>query len=195
MHNAQHGFRTAMSTMTAILQYINAAEQAQELKLPIHRSSLDMTKAFDTVSKNAMMIAWLRLGVPLDIALWLVELDRSGVTMVRTSAAKKAWKDRHYQGIQAPGNLYSASMRPISPNQLLSAVLTEAFDAERGTGQGDVTSPLCWTALFDILLRMLDAVDRDPFMCRGANERLYCAGETAFADDMESTTATNTAMQ
>eukprot|EP01041_Mallomonas_annulata_P042122 gene42122-biopygen5635 len=195
MHNAQHGFRTAMSTMTAILQYINAAEEAQELKLPIHRSSWDMTKAFDTVSKNAMMIAWLRLGVPLDIALWLVELDRSGVTIVRTPAAKKAWKDRHYQGIQAPGNLYSASMRPITPNQLLSAVLAEAFDAERGTGQGDVTSPLCWTALFDILLRMLDAVDRDPFMCRGANGRLYCAGETAFADDMESTTATNTAMQ
>eukprot|EP01041_Mallomonas_annulata_P006771 gene6771-biopygen3259 len=174
---------------------LDSAEEAQELKLPIHRSSWDMTKAFDTVSKNAMMIAWLRLGVPLDIALWLVELDRSGVTMVRTPAAKKAWKDRHYQGIQAPGNLYSASMRPISPNQLLSAVLAEAFDAERGTGQGDVTSPLCWTALFDILLRMLDAVDRDPFMCRGANGRLYCAGETAFADDMESTTATNTAMQ
>eukprot|EP01041_Mallomonas_annulata_P042177 gene42177-biopygen8671 len=115
--------------------------------------------------------------------------------MVRTPAAKKAWKDRHYQGIQTPDNLYSASMRPISPNQPLSAVLVEAFDAERGTGQGDVTSPLCWTALFDILLRMLDAADRDPFMCRGANGRLYRAGETAFADDMESTTATNTAMQ
>eukprot|EP01041_Mallomonas_annulata_P008426 gene8426-biopygen4060 len=195
MHNAQHGFRTAMSTMTAILQYINAAEEAQELKLPIHRSSWDMTKAFDTVSKNAMMTAWLRLGVPLDIAMWLVELDRSGITMVRTPAAKTAWKDRHYQGIQAPANLYSASMRPISPNQLLSAVLAEAFDAERGTGQCDVTSPLCWTALFDILLRMLNAVDRDPFMCRGANGRLYRAGEMAFADDMESTTATNTAMQ
>eukprot|EP01041_Mallomonas_annulata_P042124 gene42124-biopygen5666 len=111
MHNAQQGFRTAMSTMTAILQYVNAVEEAQELKLPIHRSSWDMTKAFDTVSKNAMMLAWLRLGVPMDIALWLVELDRSGVIMVRTPAAKKAWKDRHYQGIQAPGNLYSASMR------------------------------------------------------------------------------------
>eukprot|EP01041_Mallomonas_annulata_P042181 gene42181-biopygen8940 len=86
-------------------------------------------------------------------------------------------------------------MRPISQNQLLSAVLVEAFDAERGTGQGDVTSPLCWTALFDILLRMLDAADRDPFMCRGANGRLYRAGETAFVDDMESTTATNMAMQ
>eukprot|EP01041_Mallomonas_annulata_P042113 gene42113-biopygen4325 len=56
-------------------------------------------------------------------------------------------------------------------------------------------SPLCWTALFDILLRMLDAADKDPFMCRGANGRLYRAGETAFADDMESTTATNMAMQ
>eukprot|EP01041_Mallomonas_annulata_P042131 gene42131-biopygen6183 len=156
-----------------------------------------MTKAFDTVSKNAMMMAWLRLGVPRDIALWLVELDRSGVAMLRTPAAKKAWKDRHYQGIQAPGNLYSDSMRPISQNQLLSAVLVEALDAERGMGPGDVTtSPLCWTALFDILLHMLDAAGRNPFMRRGANGgRLYRAGDTAFADDMESMTATNMAMQ
>eukprot|EP01041_Mallomonas_annulata_P042301 gene42301-biopygen24929 len=60
-----------MSTMTATLQYINALEDARESGQPIHRSSWDMSKAFDTVSKPAMMIAWLRLGVPEQIATWL----------------------------------------------------------------------------------------------------------------------------
>eukprot|EP01036_Dinobryon_divergens_P062163 gene62163-biopygen49220 len=163
--------------------------------MPIHRSSWDMSKAFDTVSKNAMMIAWLRLGVPLDIALWLVELDRSGVTVVRTPAARRAWKDMHYQGVRAAVGRYSRNMQPMTPNALLSAILVEAFEAERGTGQGDVTSPLCWTALFDILLKMLDSIDADPFQCRGAAGVLYSAGETAFADDMESTAKTNKGMQ
>eukprot|EP01041_Mallomonas_annulata_P001235 gene1235-biopygen592 len=160
LHPAQHGYRTALSTMTAILQYVNAAEEAQELKVPIHRSSWDMSKAFDTVSKNAMMISWLRLGVSIDIALWLVELDRSGVTVVRSPAARRAWKD----------------MTPMMPNALLGAILVEAFEAERGTRQGDVTSPLCWTALFDILLKMLDNIDCEPFSCRGAEGTLYSIG-------------------
>eukprot|EP01041_Mallomonas_annulata_P042200 gene42200-biopygen10916 len=62
-----------------------------------------------------------------------------------------------------------------------------SFEAERGTGQGDVTSPLCWTVLFDILLKMLDNIDCEPFSCRAEEGTLYSAGETAFADDMEST--------
>eukprot|EP01036_Dinobryon_divergens_P061797 gene61797-biopygen28290 len=81
-----------MSTMTATLQYINALEDARETGQPIHRSSWDMSKAFDTVSKPAMMIAWLRLGVPEQIATWLVGLDMDGVTIVRTPSARRAWQ-------------------------------------------------------------------------------------------------------
>eukprot|EP01036_Dinobryon_divergens_P061916 gene61916-biopygen33085 len=150
------GFTNKMSTMTATLQYINALEDARESGQPIHRSSWDMSKAFDTVSKPAMMIAWLRLGVPEQIATWLVGLDMDGVTIVRT------------------------------PN---------AFKAELGTGQGDVSSPMCWNALFDILLVMLEQSDQTPYYCRGATGNMYKSGETAFADDMESTSATNSGMQ
>eukprot|EP01034_Spumella_vulgaris_P032827 gene32827-40519_t len=88
-----------------------------------------MSKAFDTVSKPAMMIAWLRLGVPEQIATWLVGLDMDGVTIVRTPSARRAWQQAHYQGI------------------------------------------------------------------RGAAGNRYKSGETAFADDMESTSATNSGMQ
>eukprot|EP01041_Mallomonas_annulata_P004545 gene4545-biopygen2155 len=154
-----------------------------------------MSKAFDRVSKISMMIAWLRLGIPIDIALLLVELDRSGVTVLRTPAARRAWKDMNYQGIKAATGRYSRNMTLMAPNALLSAILVEAFEAERGTGQGDVTSPLCWTALLSILLKKLDTIDCGPFSCRGSEGMLHSAGETAFADDMSSAAKTNQGMQ
>eukprot|EP01041_Mallomonas_annulata_P042116 gene42116-biopygen5038 len=86
-----------------LVPYINALEDAKETGRPIHRSSWDMSKAFDTVSKPAMMIAWLRLGVPQNIADWLVGLDLQGVTIVRTPLARQAWLRVNYQGFRAPG--------------------------------------------------------------------------------------------
>eukprot|EP01036_Dinobryon_divergens_P061913 gene61913-biopygen32964 len=73
--------------------------------------------------------------------------------------------------------------------------MIDAFKAELGTGQGDVSSPMCWNALFDILLVMLEQSDQTPYYCRGATGNMYKSGETAFADDMESTSATNSGMQ
>eukprot|EP01041_Mallomonas_annulata_P042180 gene42180-biopygen8863 len=78
LHPAQHGFRNKFSTMTATLQYINVLEDIREQGKPIHRFSWDMSKAFDTVSKNAMTMAWLRLGVPIDVTTWLVGFDQEG---------------------------------------------------------------------------------------------------------------------
>eukprot|EP01034_Spumella_vulgaris_P028247 gene28247-35072_t len=178
LNPAQHGFRNKMSTMTATLQYINALEDAKETGRPIHRSSWDMSKAFDTVSKPAMMIAWLRLGVPHNIAEWLVGLDLQGVTIVRTPLARQAWLRANYQGFRAPGNNFSRNMRPMTNNQELCKQIIDTFLAELGTGQV-----------------MLDNCDRDPYWCRGAKGNMYTTGETAFADDMESTSATNKGMQ
>eukprot|EP01041_Mallomonas_annulata_P042159 gene42159-biopygen7644 len=148
LNAAQHGF---CSTMTATLQYINVLEDAKEQGKPIHRSSWDMSKAFDTVSKNAMTLAWLRLGVPMDVTEWLVGLDQEGVTIVRTPKAKLAWKLSNYQGFRAKQENYSHNMQPMTENQAIRNGIVEAFLAELGTGQGDVASPLCWNALFDIL--------------------------------------------
>eukprot|EP01036_Dinobryon_divergens_P062140 gene62140-biopygen47474 len=141
------------------------------------------------------MIAWLRLGVPHNIAEWLVGLDLQGVTIVRTPLARQAWLRANYQGFRAPGNNFSRNMRPMTNNQELCKQIIDTFLAELGTGQGDVASPMCWNALFDILLVMLDNCDRDPYWCRGAKGNMYTTGETAFADDMESTSATNKGMQ
>eukprot|EP01041_Mallomonas_annulata_P042126 gene42126-biopygen5934 len=192
LNAAQHGFRNKMSTMTATLQYINSLEDARESGQPIHRSSWDMSKAFDTVSKPAMMIAWLRLGVPEQIATWLVGLDMDGRL---TPSARRAWQQAHYQGIRAGENNYTQKMRPMTRHQLLCVHMIDAFKAELGTGQGDVSSPMCWNALFDILLVMLEHSDQTPYYCRGATGNMYKSGETAFADDMKSTSATNSGMQ
>eukprot|EP01041_Mallomonas_annulata_P042294 gene42294-biopygen23782 len=154
-----------------------------------------MSKAFDTVSKPAMMIAWLRLGVPEQIATWLVGLDMDGATIVRTPSARRAWQQAHYQGIRAGEHNYTQKMRPMTRHQLLCVHMIDAFKAELGTGQGDVSSPMCWNALFDILLVMLEQSDQTPYYCQGAAGNMYKSGETAFADDMESTSATNSGMQ
>eukprot|EP01041_Mallomonas_annulata_P042162 gene42162-biopygen7790 len=173
-----------MSTMKATLQYINALEDARESGQPIH-----MSKAFDTVSKPAMMIAWLRLGVPEQIATWLVGLDMDGVTIVRTPSARRAWQQAHYQGIRAGEHNYTQKMRPMTCHHLLCVHMIDAFKAELGTGQRDVSSPMCWNALFDILLVILEQSDQTPYYCRDATRNMYKSGETAFADDMESISA------
>ena len=64
--------------------HINGLEDAEELCHEIHRTSYDMKKAFDSVSKQFMLLAWCRLGVALDVAMWQVSMNINGTTVVRT---------------------------------------------------------------------------------------------------------------
>ena len=75
---------------------------------------------------------------------------------------------------------------PVSTTSPIEALL-KAFTATRGTGQGDVTSPTCWLALFDILLLALhrDSVSSTTTrLVRGGGNSSYAAHETAYADDL-----------
>jgi len=87
-----------------------------------------MKKAFDSVSKPLILL-WQRLGVTIEIAPWLVDLDEAGFTFVRTRFALERWDLHGLLGVQ-----------PF------------AFNPERGTGQGDIHSPFTWLAVFDVLL-------------------------------------------
>ena len=66
--------------------------------------------------------------------------------------------------------------------------LVEAFSGERGTGQGDVTSPTCWIAIFDILLTALRLDDEadilEQTLQRSGPTESHRTGDRAFADDM-----------
>ena len=194
LNSAQHGYSAHLSTMTASLLHINLLEDAMDRNNELHTSSYDLSKAFDSVSKNVMRMAWRRLGVPTEIVEWLVEMDIKGVTVVRTPFAAQEWDKHTYHAVQLP----VGSQSPLEPTMSPVEALLEAFTAERGTGQGDVTSPTCWLALFDILLLALhrDNLSRHTtrLVRRGGNIS-YAAHETAYADDMHAGSYTATDIQ
>ena len=67
LHCAQNAYLRNKGTNSASLLFINMLETAESDKTPAHRTSYDMSRAFDSVSKNIMRIAWLRLGVRIEI--------------------------------------------------------------------------------------------------------------------------------
>ncbi len=154
--------------MTASTLFINTLEDAIEKGQPLHTCTWDITKAFDSVSKNVMKLAWTRLGVPDDWVQWIVGMDEKGTTTVRTPHAVDIWNKRGASGLSRRSrprkkhshNVYDKFRCPGTvPRQDTEDYQQEAtgpgFHAVRGTGQGDVTSPTCWAAIFDILLTAL----------------------------------------
>ena len=183
LNESQHGYSAQRGTYTAMLQHLNLLEDAIEYGLPLHSKTWDMHKAFDSVSKNLMRMAWHRAGVPLDIAQWLAEIDINGVTVIKSNHALNTWVKRGYAGVCQPGAQASFT----------GAV--ESFSAKRGTGQGNVPSPACWNLVFDILLTMLNRDDTPPRYVRGRDNISYAARETAFADDLHSMASSHTVLQ
>ena len=61
---SQHGFRANHGTDSASLLLIDALEHAKETHTACLVSSWDIRRAFDSISKPALQMAWTRLGVP-----------------------------------------------------------------------------------------------------------------------------------
>ena len=55
-------------------------ETAKEMQCDLYMSSWDIKRAFDRVPKQLLIFAWVRLGVPPDVAECLVNIDRWGKT-------------------------------------------------------------------------------------------------------------------
>ena len=164
--------------------HINGLEDAEELGHELHRTSYDMKKAFDSVSKSLMLLAWQRLGVPYDVAQWLVSMDINGVTVVKTPYSLHIWEQLMYYSIRTPIDKPDGYTTATEDSTLI-----DAFDAIRGTGQGDVTSPTCWVAVMDILLTALRRADNariDKIYYRSDGPEVYRSEETSYADDLES---------
>eukprot|EP01042_Synura_sphagnicola_P036407 gene36407-biopygen4424 len=161
----QHGYLPKRGTDTANLQLLNTLESAWDEQRPLYGCSWDMKKAFDSVSKPLILLCWQRLGVPLAIAQWLVDLDEAGYTIVRTPFALKRWDLQGLAGAQQ-----------------------FAFNPKRGTGQGDIHSPFTWLAVFDVLLTMLENTPTSDhhFLLRRPDGSHYAARDICFADDLQS---------
>ena len=84
LSESQHAFRRGRGTYTANLQLQNAMETAWQRRTKLYGSSWDIKKAFDSVSKAIIRLAWTRLGVPPDLIEWLAELVMAAMVSVRT---------------------------------------------------------------------------------------------------------------
>ena len=181
LNPAQHGCQSLMGTATASILHIDSIEAAHEANVHLHRSSWDKSRAFDSVSKNLMRLAWHRHGVPQSIIDYLVEMDIDGPTIVRTPKAAKTWEERPYACVDSPHQPFDID-DPVT--QLL-----DSFTADRGTGQGDVSSPASWNAVFDILLTALQRDEISQTSTRqlqAADQTMYTSTETAYVDDLVS---------
>jgi hypothetical protein len=104
-----------------------------------------MRRAFDSLPKPFLVFAWIRLGVLEDIARYLVEMDVGGYTVIRSPIALQKMEEEGETLLELE-NLF--------------------FGAFRGTGQGDVSSPLNWDAVLDTLMIALATVDEGAFLTR-----------------------------
>jgi len=126
---SQHGYLRHHGTDAASLQLLNTLETAWDARRPLYGCFCDISKAFDSVSKPLIVLCWQRLGLPAEFAQWLVNLDANGYTIFRTPRALAQWDVEGLEGLKEL-----------------------SFNPERGTGQGDILSPLTWLAVFDVLL-------------------------------------------
>ena len=115
----QHAYLPHKGADSANLQVINTLETAFEERRALYGSSWDITHAFDTAGSGLTRLSWRRVGIPADLAEWLVRLDAGSHTVVRTEHAFAQWI------LHGPKGLAGLD-----------------FEPERGIGQGDVSLSL-----------------------------------------------------
>jgi hypothetical protein len=172
---SQHGYRHQRGTESAVLQVLNIWETAAEACSDLLLVSWDIEKAFDAVTKDFLIVGWVRLGVPLDVATYMVSLDVSGRTVVRTSYALSCLRDA---GPAAFSTRTTAS----------TATDAAAFERLTGCGQGDIPSPLNWVAYFDLLLTALRLLREErpqgAMLAHVNNVEIAVVEPVAYADDV-----------
>jgi hypothetical protein len=152
-------------------------EETEECKTDYFLSSWDIKRAFDRVPKNILKLSWTRLGIPDDVAEYMVGLDTHGTTVIRNPYTERRFR-----------------RRGLSTFDTQRCKHTPSFMAEVGTGQGDVGSPLNWIAFFDILLCALDT-DMDDRPLVRAKGMVIPTRDTGYADDLVSVTTTLSGLQ
>lgn len=75
LNRRQHRLISGRSMEEAILEAMNILDTAKEMKTDLFLSSWDIKRAFDRVPKQLLIFAWIRLGVPPEVAEYLVGID------------------------------------------------------------------------------------------------------------------------
>ena len=169
---AQHAYIRNKGTHTAIPQLSNCLEGAKEYKTDIYISSWDMKRAFDSLGRKFIIRCLMRLHIPRDLATFLTSLDEGGDVFVKCpknmKIAERGLKALDDEGVK--------------------------FQTKKGTGQGDIPSPLLWVAAMDTLLTMLRA-HKSEFKTQDLSGQSHPVETIAFADDLLSIESTMEALQ
>ena len=67
----QHGFMKKKSTLTNLLEYLEALTKAKDLNIPVDVNYLDCKKAFDTVPHCRLIVKLKALGVQGNVLRWV----------------------------------------------------------------------------------------------------------------------------
>ena len=161
LHPSQHGCLRGVGTDEAIMEITNILEATKEKQGEVYVASWDMRRAFDRVPKSFLIFSWLRMGVPLDIARYLVELDIDGTTIVKTPFAQSQLY-RH-------GSIVKEDI---------------GFTAETGCAQGDPQSAISWNTFIDILLVALHDKVNNNNIFLDHNGLQISQQQSAYVDDI-----------
>jgi hypothetical protein len=147
LHPRQYGYRLDQGTHMALFTVLNQIEHANHAKETKNVTFWDIKRAFDSIPRNIQKLSWIRLGVPMDVAEWFVNLDDGGLSFISSP---------YY-------NLHKALKTPTKMkghNTHFTDAPHLGYKAQRGIGQGESASSLMWTALYDILMEWIDPSNR-----------------------------------
>ena len=144
----------------------------------MHRSSWDMPRAYDTLTRPAKTLSWIREGAPVELAEYLVGMDTLGINIVRSPLALCTWSSSEYSGFREHHTVpkYLTTVDRIGS-------LFSIFITERETQQGDNPSPSLWAAFLDIMARSLAIVDNHTMTV--VNGGIEVIIETMYVDDID----------
>ena len=118
LHRWQQAFRSERRTTLSAVGIVNLIEDAIRYRKDLHLVLIDIKKAFDSVVRTIGKEAALRrLGVPLKVVEYFMELDRGNQSEVRT--------------------FWDSILDPEEGDDFL-------FDSLRGFAQGSADAPLLW---------------------------------------------------
>ena len=168
LQDNQAGFRAGYSTEVSLIQFINVLEQADTYKTPLRYTSYDISKAFDRPSKNLIRASWVRVGVPPEVADWLVLIDQNGRGYIKSPYAQSFCKG----------------------NTTIDQTKCPYFTPHTGVPQGSAEGGITWLVVFDILLTMLKLANASDLYIQDSCGQLHQQMPTAFADDLLTYAAT-----
>ena len=131
-----------------------------------------MRRAFDSLGKKFIIRCLMRLHIPLSLATFLTSLDDGGNVFVRSPKNIKI-AERGLDALDREG---------------------DKFQTKKGTGQGDIPSPLLWVAALDTLLTVLRK-HKSEFKTMDLEGQSHPVETIAFADDLLSIEAKSEALQ